>query len=37
MKINITITNIDELIEKLNQMKKLLQEINDIELNVEVK
>ena len=37
MKINITITNIDELIEKLNQMKKLLQEINDIELNVGVK
>lgn len=37
MKLNVSITNIDLLLEKLNQIKKLLQEINEIELQVEVK
>lgn len=37
MKINVELENIDLIIEKLQQIKKLLQEINEIELRVEVK
>ena len=35
--ITVEISNIDEFIEKLEKLKKLLQEINNVELNVEVK
>lgn len=34
MELNISIQNLDLVIEKLNQIKKLLQEINEIELQV---
>lgn len=37
MKLNIEIKNIDLIIDKLNQIKRLLNEINEIELQVEVK